>query len=46
MDLDEKGGREELGGVDRGKTVIGIHCMRISAFHKGGKRKKGRVRDL
>lgn len=39
MDLDEKGGREELRGLGRGKTVIRIHCMRISVFDKRGKRK-------
>lgn len=37
MDLDQKGGREDLGGVDGGKTIIRIHCMRISVFEKGKK---------
>lgn len=40
MDLDEKGNREELGGVYGGKTVIRIHCMRIFVFDNREKKKE------
>lgn len=39
VDPDGRGGREEVGGVEEGKTVIRIYYMRISLFFN--KRKKG-----
>lgn len=33
-DLDEGTGREELEGINRGKTVVRIYCMKTSIFNK------------
>lgn len=33
-DLDEGTGREELEGINRGKTIVRIYCMKTSIFNK------------
>jgi hypothetical protein len=39
VDLEGRGGGEELGGVEGGKTIIGIYCTREESILN--KRKKG-----
>lgn len=40
MDLDGREGGEELGGAERGKSVIRLDCMRKeSTFIKSGEKK-------
>lgn len=40
MDLDGREGGEELGGVERGKSVIRLDCVRKeSTFIKSGEKK-------
>ena len=40
MDLGGRGGREELGEVGRGETIIRIYYMKKSIFNKKGKGEK------
>lgn len=40
VDLDRKGGEEELGGVEKGKTIIRILCEEKNLFAMKGKRRK------
>lgn len=33
VDLDERGGREELGGVEEGEAIIRIHCVKADKIY-------------
>lgn len=34
VDLEERGGKEELGGIEEGETIISIYCVRKNIFNK------------